>query len=157
MINYKKHSGFTILELIVVVVIMGLALAIIIPSYGRFSESSSLEAEADKLASFLRLAGNLAVGAKTPVRLVFDSDKNVLRAYYVSPRGLLEKIDGEIDDEFRLGRGFSMALISEGKKLKQLEFSALGVPKQPVIITIENESGQNTYIRINPITGEIIK
>ena len=84
-------SGFTLLEMIVVLVVMGLVLAFVVPSIGRGSGRHALAATARDVAAALRLARDRAIARNRPTRFIangnafgLNEDKDLRHA----PRGI---------------------------------------------------------------------
>ena len=66
------NKGFTLVELMIVVAIMGLMLAVSIPAFGKFLQSWRLQGDASEIASSLRHARSLAVSKNINVIFIFD-------------------------------------------------------------------------------------
>ena len=66
-----QHAGFTLIEMLAVVVIMGAMLALIVPNLG-FRQAAALRDQAQDLASQIELARQLAVVTGKPHRLLID-------------------------------------------------------------------------------------
>jgi general secretion pathway protein H len=66
--------GFTLLEMIVVLVIIGLVLSLIAPNFGRGSGRYAVAATAHDVAAALRLARDQAIARDRPTRFVAGAD-----------------------------------------------------------------------------------
>lgn len=75
----SARSGFTIIEMLFVMVIIGVLGAIALPGYNAWERTTRIENAVRVVESDLRLATSLAVRQGTPVRLTFDADSDVLR------------------------------------------------------------------------------
>jgi prepilin-type N-terminal cleavage/methylation domain-containing protein len=72
-VNWRTgDSGFSLTELMVAILILGLLLAIGAPAFGRYMQSWRLNGDANEMASMLRLARAAAVSKNTNVLFVFD-------------------------------------------------------------------------------------
>lgn len=69
----RKSPGFTLIEIIVVISIVGILVAVSIPLLSNFSRVSQLNKESQNIASELRLAQELAQSKKTTCRISFVS------------------------------------------------------------------------------------
>ncbi len=69
----RAGSGFTLIELMVVLFVIGLIATLVFPSFGSF-ELSRLKSEARRLQAATTLTYNLAVMEKANYRLAFDLD-----------------------------------------------------------------------------------
>ncbi len=67
------QTGFSLLETLIVVSVLGIALAIALPSYGRFASSQRARAAAHLLASDLRVAQQEAITRRVEVTVTFSS------------------------------------------------------------------------------------
>jgi type II secretion system protein H len=70
----RKHraAGFTLIELVVVLAILGLALAVVVPNLGPSSETVELRAAASELRALLRATRSAAITANRDLLLAID-------------------------------------------------------------------------------------
>lgn len=71
--NCAGRTGFTLIEILAVVVIMGFLLALVLPNLG-ITQASALRDEARTIASQLELARQLAIVKGSPHRVLVDID-----------------------------------------------------------------------------------
>lgn len=64
MIQKKDTRGFSLLELVIVIAILGILIAIIIPSFLKFRQSSILNSETQELVTIINRARLLSVSSK---------------------------------------------------------------------------------------------
>jgi general secretion pathway protein H len=83
-----KNKGFTLVELIVVLVIMGFSIALVTPSFSRFLRTVELKGAAKKVGGILRYCRSEAVNKGRIVQVLFDSN---LREVKVQAKGLTEE------------------------------------------------------------------
>jgi len=67
------HSGFTLIEMIVVLVIISLVLSLVVMNLGRSSGRYALAATAHDVAASLRLARDRAIARNEPTQFVADA------------------------------------------------------------------------------------
>lgn len=72
----QKQAGFTILELLTVVAIVGILALVGIPSVKSFSQSTGLRASAKQIAGDLWLARQKAITTSAPYTIRFDQGQN---------------------------------------------------------------------------------
>jgi general secretion pathway protein H len=76
----ERHStgGFTLMELLVVLTILGLALVLAMPTLGRLLPGLEMRAEARDVANVLREARARAIGRNEEVTVVIDLERGIL-------------------------------------------------------------------------------
>lgn len=74
----RRHSGFTLIEILAVVAIFALLAALVVPNLGSLS-SRTLNQRAESLASHLELARQRSVLTGIPHRLLIDLDEGAYR------------------------------------------------------------------------------
>jgi prepilin-type N-terminal cleavage/methylation domain-containing protein len=75
----KARRGFTIMELLVVMVIGAIMTAVVAPSLSRSLAQSRLQRAAAAVSADLQLAHTLAARQRAPVRITVDAANRVLR------------------------------------------------------------------------------
>jgi len=70
------HNGFTLVELIIVIALLGIALAIAAPSFGNYLERHNLRAAARAISSDIFLTRARAVSENKQYRMTFDQADN---------------------------------------------------------------------------------
>jgi len=73
MINYKEEKGFSLVELLAVVAIIGIISAIALPNYFKMQKQFVLSGANQKLAHDIRMAQEMAMSAKTESGCPADS------------------------------------------------------------------------------------
>jgi len=73
-----KNKGFTLLELLVVLVLLSISLAVIIPRLGAGSDKRIVKTNARKLTAFFRLARYKAIFTQQKIRITIDEEKKTL-------------------------------------------------------------------------------
>ena len=71
-------GGFTLMELLVVLAILGLALVLAMPTLGRMFPGLELRSEAHDLVNLLREARARAIGRNEEVTVVIDLERGAL-------------------------------------------------------------------------------
>ena len=162
-----KSRGFTLLELLVVVLIIGLISALVMPRMAASLPGVQLKSTARAVAASLRYARSQAVFESIPYMAIFDNSQKLLA---VEP--LEELIDTGESDRFRI--------IVDGSKLQkvyefpdEVEFSVSnnsdadkGRDLFPIIffprgdstggtIVLKNVGRKQYTITVDPITGAV--
>jgi type IV fimbrial biogenesis protein FimT len=85
----KRHRGFTLVELIIVIAVVGMVLALAVPSFRDFMLVQRLKSTNAQLVTDLMLARSEAVGRGTYLRIVFgQSGQNTCYTLYTNPPGV---------------------------------------------------------------------
>jgi general secretion pathway protein H len=84
----ERHRGFSLIELLVVLAVMGFALVLIVGYKAPWSRSLGLDGTAAELASGLRLARSQAIADNRPVAFALDLSAHRYRAGGEPPRQL---------------------------------------------------------------------
>ncbi|MBM3285842.1 MAG: hypothetical protein FJY88_00605 [Candidatus Eisenbacteria bacterium] len=74
-----KNLGFTLVETMVIVVVLGLLLAASIPDFADSNRRRRVEAATDQIATALQIARQRAIATRVPHRVVLDPEN---RAYW---------------------------------------------------------------------------
>ena len=74
-----KRGGFTLLEVLLVVVLLGILAAAVAPAVGGMLSGGALRTGARELAAVGRYAHSMALLNQTPVDLVVDLDSGAVR------------------------------------------------------------------------------
>ena len=150
----SKHiRGFSLTELMIVILVMGIITAIGAPSMSRFLQSWRLNGEANEMATMLRLARTAAVTKNTTVMFVFDANDG--EYFYVEDddesgsqsageysSGLHELPDGIVVDNYTMAQQW----ITFGPKGNTVDGGS---------ITLTNSHNGQRRIRVFSGTGNV--
>lgn len=75
----RSRAGFTLIELIVAIVLMGAIAGIALPRVGEMLSRSKINQAASVVVSTLRESATLAARRRAPVRVSIDAEQRVLR------------------------------------------------------------------------------
>src|SRR4051794_6856986 len=73
-----SRRGFTLLELLVVVTVVGVLLALVAPSFARLRDAHSVRAAMGDLSTDFALARQSALARRSTVALVFDTTAGIV-------------------------------------------------------------------------------
>ena len=74
-----KGLGFTLVELIVVLAVIGMIVGFSVPGLVQYSRQARLKATTRELTALLSLARSLAMGSRTKHAVVFDEEEHEIR------------------------------------------------------------------------------
>jgi prepilin-type N-terminal cleavage/methylation domain-containing protein len=75
------NRGFTLIEILIVVAIMGIIIAVAIPNYNSMMSKARIEAQTRELYSSIAAARLYAMQTKQPTRLYLGPNQTVFKAY----------------------------------------------------------------------------
>jgi general secretion pathway protein H len=117
-IAVKSARGFTLLELIIVLLISVLGFAVVGSNISSGNQSTRIQAAARDIASAMRYAHGQALMSRQPVSVTVNLDDN---SYSISNRGKIYRLDSQIDisvtvaeEEFSEGREASIRFFGDG-------------------------------------------
>jgi len=152
-----KSYGFTLIELTIVIVILGVMLSLIIPRLGELGEAN-LKQSARHLTSTIRFLKDESQARKEVFRLRFDTTEG---RYWVEVWTLLNDTTGEF-------RRFSSEMGTEGTLTGQTTFRDVQVASHPddpyiqfssngwvehALIHLRDNEGRDFTLVVNPLTG----
>ena len=156
-----KKKGFSLIEVVVVLVIISLSVILVAPSLSRFSSTAGLKATTKKLSAILRFYRSEAIHRGRVYRILFDSDLNEVRIRPVVPTEAVEegvnkeesvppKIYG-IPKGIRI-REVKVESTEYSSDFPTIEFYANGGSNGGTI-TLDNQDRQGFKIEVNFLTG----
>jgi general secretion pathway protein H len=138
----RYQKGFTLVELIVVLLIIGLMLALVGPKITSGLGSVNLKSTARKIATTLRYARGQAVAKKTPHEVFFDNEKGMYGIGEIP----LQKDQEPLFKQIKLPEEITL------KEKSSITFYSNGSSSGGKIIITNNKS-RDYLIGVNMITG----
>lgn len=135
--RYRSERGFTLIELIVVLLILAVAMSLVVGALGSSRDKAVLRHEAARMRNMLMYAREISLMERLPVSLVPDVERNTFR---------LEK-NGRLFGQIKtLPRGIGIS----GK-------AVVFLPKGDStggVITLKDKNERGFAIEVDPVTGE---
>lgn len=154
----RTSRGFTLIELVLVILIIGLLLAVVAPSLGGMLRSQKLDAAARTIAGMLKQARIYAASQAKPYRLVIDTDDNTCWLEVLSTSGF-ERPESSLGVIIELGEDLIIELdggTTEGSLLMvRVEPDGVGELAQYTIQRKQDDKTLAVYCR-TPIEPYII-
>lgn len=122
-----KEKGFSLIELIIVLVLISLSLSLVTPSLSRFSKTIELRAAAKNVSGLLRYFRSEAVQKGRVYQVLFDADLREIRT-----RGL--ELAEERSNKYTL---------PEGIQMKEMKISSSQYPSDFPAIEFYPNGGSN--------------
>ena len=123
-----RRTGFTIIELLMVITIMGVIVAVAAPKMGKINRSSDLRSARDHLASRIAAARHMAIQRSMAARMVRSG--NVVWIESVTPAGVTSGRD-TVDLNARFGVSVSSTVTQI--RFDPRGFSTGGAPRKFII------------------------
>jgi len=147
------RKGFSLPELMVVILVMGILFAASIPAMGKFMQSWRLNGETNELATCLRLARTAAVTKNMNVVFVFDANDG--KYYYIEDANGNGMRDG---GEYESGiQEFSPGIVFDSYTIPQqwITFGPKGNTVDGGSFVIKNNRNGTKRVRVFSGTGNI--
>ncbi len=156
----RENGGFTLVEMVVVVAIIGLILASVAIRFDSLTVSARLRASAREIASTIGLAHSQACSTGRAQTMVFDTDN---QQYWIeSSAG--EEQDGQwLPRKRTLYRDITFEDIQVGEEMYgggerrgtlSIEISPLGITSA-CMVHLEAEGGTQITLEVCPLTGMV--
>lgn len=162
----RSNHGYTLIELVVVILIIGIALSLVLPGLEGVVPEYRIKSAARRIASTVQLARSQAISTGRTYHIVYDLTDNSFRL--LSPPAIEEDDEktGQSKPEviFReqLGEGIKFHEVDveerfrheehAGAKEIKISASPLGFVT-PHVVFLEDAEGRKYTISVNPVTG----
>ncbi|MFZ5943369.1 MAG: pilus assembly FimT family protein [Bacillota bacterium] len=131
----KQEKGFTIIELVLVVVILGILATLVYPSASDIISSQRLQSTAKEILSDLRIAQQLAISKENNTRIIFNNSSSTPpNTYFVKNVTANETIK-----EATLPPGITI------NTSKIIDFNIVGTTQNDTI-TLKNTKGETLFV-----------
>ena len=150
----RGDKGFTLTEMMITVLIIGIIAVLSVPGFARFLHTWKLAGDADRFAAALRTARAAAVTKNSSAVFTFDKDNGTF-FYFEDADG-----DGTLDDAeyrsatYRLGSGIVFAAYTLSGPT--LTFGTMGNTRESGSITLRNSDNRTKTVRIFGGTGNVL-
>jgi general secretion pathway protein H len=95
--KYLSQAGFTLVEMLVVVMIIALAASVAVPLLGRPSDGLRLRAMTGEIVAAMQVTREAAITRNTETALMIDVDRNTLQSPVVPLRRLAPDVTAKLE------------------------------------------------------------
>jgi Tfp pilus assembly protein FimT len=149
----QQGKGYSILEALVVIALMGVLLAIVLPALYRFFQVYRVQTAAQRLAINIRFARNAAVKQKVNYRITVRDE-----THGSAPNTYIFENDPEGDGTFasydNLDVSIPSGVLIKSGSVSQLEFDSRGRSSASGVIRLEGKSDTEYEISVS-INGAV--
>lgn len=139
-----KRRGFSLVELMIVIAIMGILLTMALPSWHRYRLNADLKSAAREIAGDIFTLKQRAVGEQSPYRIIFDLGNHSYQLINVSTGNVVRTRNLT---EF----GYGITMTGSTFNNDTINFSTRGTVA-PGSITLSNTRNSTATVTVN-ITG----
>ena len=154
-----QRGGFTLLELVVVLAIVGVAFAFAIPSLGDGLRRWRLQGAVRELATIMKFTRNQSVTRRTPLQVVMDRSQSL---YW------LDRLDAPVlqDPQRAEEKGIRLYVLPAGIRFGEVTVGGgspvdarVGMPFYPKgnsaggVVQMLDARGRDYRVRVDPVTG----
>jgi prepilin-type N-terminal cleavage/methylation domain-containing protein len=141
------RAGFTLLEMVLVLLIMGIIFTMVIPSIGSMGQDPEEGQPWKELAELLRSSQKMALERAVTVRMVLDPQTGVYHVDSIGATGSGPVYDGT------LALGMNMTVEADSIRAR-FSFRPDGSAYSDSLIV--RSSGHATKLHLDPYTGEVL-
>jgi prepilin-type N-terminal cleavage/methylation domain-containing protein len=166
----RRHAGFTLLEMMIVMVILGLAISMVFGGAKNLLPESRLRSAAEDIANRISDVREEAIVRGWTVTFEYDLDRRTYYAWAVAPPGLIDEQLIEEDGRFYFDLGGSQARtelpfnvrfidlqLGEENPVRsgivQVTFNAFGLATAHTVHLENLETQQRMTVEVDPLTG----
>ena len=133
-----KNKGFSLIELVIVLILISLSISLVTPALSRFSKTVELKAAVKKVSGILRYYRSEAVQKGKVHRVLFDPDSREVRVHPVEPA---ENKEGEGKGEGKDAQ--KRYILPEGVQMKEVRIPSPRLPSDLPAIEFYPNGGSN--------------
>lgn len=149
----RKKSGFSLVELMVVISLLGLFIVVSIPAFGRFQRTWKLVGEAELMATTMRAARSAAINKNIEVVFRFDAT-NQEYFYFEDENGDGTRNAGEYQSATHAMQS-GIAINGHTLPAAKITFEPRGNAQESGTLTLTNHSSHTLTIHLFGGTGNV--
>jgi len=157
---YKSESGFTLLELVAVIAIIGILTAFLAVNFTSTENYVNLESARKKMVADIAYAQDLTMSSGSSVQVIVNVSENKYSLKWVSGSYVPNIMGGgDYIVDFNSDNFSGVNIQGTDLTAGTLTFNSIGIPTTggaeiQNILTVANLNGQS-YVKVTPYTGRI--
>lgn len=132
-----KNRGFSLIELVIVLILISLSIALVTPSLSRFSKRVELKTSAQKVSGILRYFRSESIQKGKIYQVLFDSNLREIRVQAIEGE---EKGEGETDPQKLFKKSYPLP---GGVQMKEVNIPSPEFPSDLPTIEFYPNGGSN--------------
>jgi general secretion pathway protein H len=133
-----KNRGFTLIEVMVVLILISLSMLLVTPSLSRFSKTVELKGAAKKISAILRYYRSEAVNQGRVYQVLFDPDLREVRVQSIEEKDEDEGAEGAKDNSSQ-----KRYTLPKGVDIKEVKADSPQYPSDYSVIEFYPNGGSN--------------
>jgi type II secretory pathway pseudopilin PulG len=138
-VRTSNERGFTLIELAIILVVMGIVAIFAVPSVGLLSQSHQLKAATENVAAQIRVAREKAIATSPPNGIMFHVNTSYLGTDYHMHN------NGVIDITFKLPKGISFDPVSNGASTTMMKD---GTASNSMTLVLQDRRGNRDTVSV---------
>ena len=164
-----KDRGFSLIEIIVVLVLLSLSVALIAPTLSRFTKSVELKGAAKKVAAVLRYCRSEAINKGKVYQVAFDANLMEVRVQSIEVEAQEEAEKGEETEKKEAKNTPKVFSLPRDIQMKELNIESTQYPSElPAFefypnggsnggdVLLDTQSQKGFKIKVNFLTGAVV-
>ena len=162
-----KERGFSLLEIVVVLVLLSLSVALIAPTLSRFSASIQIKAVAKRVAAILRYCRSQAIYKGKVYQAIFDSNLMLVKVQSIDLEDQRETEDKQAKEDKAVQKTYPLPA---GIQMKELNTESTQYPSDDLPafefypngganggeILLDTQTQKGYKIKVNFLTGSVV-